>query len=127
VSGIRITNTSMSSAATPHTATAKDEGWEVSWLPGRTLTRNEATTAMVIANIVGSSGVGHSDDRIWPHLDNWAAGLGLSGPDAVMRASEPPGAREAETGQEPEARQSLSAAERIGRVLAPLADREAGS
>ena len=103
MSGIRIIDTSMSSAATPHTATAKGEGWEVSRLPGRTLTRDEATTAMVTANIVGSRGVGHSDDRIWPHLDNWAAELGLSGPNAVVRASEPPSAREAETGQEPEA------------------------
>jgi hypothetical protein len=105
VPGIRITDTSMSSPATPHTAAAaaEGEGWEVSWLPGRALTRNQAITAMVIANIVGGRGVGHCDDPIWPHLDNWAAELGLSGPDAVVRASEPPGAREAETGQEPEA------------------------
>jgi hypothetical protein len=31
----------------------------------------------------GGRGVGLSDDPIWPHLDNWAAELGLSGPDAV--------------------------------------------
>jgi hypothetical protein len=103
VSGIRITNTHMSSPDTPHTATATENGWEVTWLPGRTLDRNQATTAMVIANIVGGQGVGLSDDPIWPHLDNWAAELGLSGPDAVVRASEPPVAREAEASQEPEA------------------------
>jgi hypothetical protein len=103
VSGMRITGTHMSSPATPHTATATGEGWEVSWLPGRTLTRDQAITAMVIANIVGTRGVGLSDDPIWPHLDNWAAELGLSGPDAVVRASEPPGAREAETSHEPDA------------------------
>jgi hypothetical protein len=100
---MRITGTHMSSPATPHTATATGEGWEVSWLPGRTLTRDQAITAMVIANIVGTRGVGLSDDPIWPHLDNWAAELGLSGPDAVVRASEPPGAREAETSHEPDA------------------------
>ena len=93
----------MRSAATRHSATATGEGWEVSWLPGRTLTRNQATTAMVIANLVGGRGVGHSDDPIWPHLDSWASELGLSGPDAVVRASEPPDAREAETSREPEA------------------------
>ena len=89
MSGIRTTETSMSSPATPHTARAAGEGWEVSWLPGRTLTRNQATTAMVIANIVGK-GVGVADDPIWLHLDNWAAELGLSGADAVVRVSEPP-------------------------------------
>jgi hypothetical protein len=90
MSGIRITGTSMTSPATPHTAAATADGWEVSWLPGRTLTRNQATTAMVIANIVGGKGVGLADDPIWPHLDNWAAELGLSGADAVARVSEPP-------------------------------------
>jgi hypothetical protein len=62
----------------------------VSWLPGRALDRNEAITAMVIANVVGDRGVGLADDPIWPHLDSWAAELGLSGADAVVRASEPP-------------------------------------
>jgi hypothetical protein len=80
----------MTSPATPHTATATGDGWQVSWLPGRTLTRNQATTAMVIANIVGGRGVSLSDDPTWPFLDNWAAELGLSGPDAVARVSGPP-------------------------------------
>src|SRR6266566_1909609 len=101
--GIRITDTHMSSPDTPHTATATGECWEVSWLPGRTLDRNQAITALTIADLVGSRGVGLSEDPIWPHLDNWAAELGLSGPDAVVRASEPPGAREPETSQQPEA------------------------
>jgi hypothetical protein len=57
VSGITITDTSMSSPATPHTAAATGGGWTVSWLPGRILTRDQATTAMVIANIVGDKGV----------------------------------------------------------------------
>jgi hypothetical protein len=90
MSGIRITETFMSSPATPHAARAAGEGWEVSWLPGRTLTRNQATTAMVIANVVGDKGVGLADDPIWPHLDGWAGELGLSGADAVARVSEPP-------------------------------------
>jgi hypothetical protein len=103
VSGIRITDTHMTSPNTPHTASATGDGWEVSWLPGRTLDRNQATTAMTIADIVGGRGIGLSDDPIWPFLDNWAAELGLSGSDAVVRASERPGTRQAEASQEPEA------------------------
>jgi hypothetical protein len=90
VSGIKITGTFMSSPATPHTARPSGDGWEVSWLPGQTLTRNEAITAMVIANVVGDRGVGLAEDPIWPHLDGWAGELGLSGADAVVRVSEPP-------------------------------------
>jgi hypothetical protein len=69
---------------------------------GRTLSRDQATTAMVIATMVSGRGVGLSDDPIWPLLDNWAAELGLSGADAVVRASEPPSTREGETSNEPE-------------------------
>ncbi len=103
MSGITITDTSMSSPATPHTATATGGGWTVSWLPGRTLDRNQATTAMTIADIVGTAGVPRADDPIWLFLDGWAAELSLTAPSAVARASEPPGEREAETRQEPEA------------------------
>jgi hypothetical protein len=90
VSGIRITGTSMTSPATSHTARAVGEGWEVSWLPGRNLTRNQAVTAMVIAYTVAGGAIRDSGDQIWPHLDNWAAELGLSGADAITWASEPP-------------------------------------
>jgi len=75
VSGITITDTSMSSPATPHTAAATSGGWTVSWLPGRTLDRNQAITAMTIAVMVGGRGVPRADDAIWLHLDGWAAEL----------------------------------------------------
>ncbi len=90
--GIRITDTHMSSPNTPHTATATatGDGWQVSWLPGRTLDRNQATTAMVIANLVGTNGVPRADDPIWLHLDGWAAELNMTAPSAVMRVSETP-------------------------------------
>jgi hypothetical protein len=45
---------------------------------------------MVIANIVGAKGVDLSKDPVWPHIDNWAAELGLSGANAVTRVSVPP-------------------------------------
>jgi hypothetical protein len=90
VSGIAINDTTMTSPDTPHTATTTGGGWKVSWLPGRTLDRNQATTAMVIASIVGGRGADLSEDPIWPFLESWAAELGLSGPDAVARADGPP-------------------------------------
>jgi hypothetical protein len=103
MSGITITDTTMTSPATPHTATATGGGWKVSWLPGRTLTRNQATTAMVIANIVGGTGVPRADDPTWLFLDGWAAELGLTAPSAVARVSEPPQGRDTEAHLEPEA------------------------
>jgi hypothetical protein len=102
MSGIMITDTTMTSPATPHTATATGGGWQVSWLPGRTLNRNQATTAMVIANLVGDKGVPRADDPVWLFLDGWAAELGLTAPGAVARVSEPPGGRDTEGHPEPE-------------------------
>jgi hypothetical protein len=62
--GITITDTHMSSPDTPHTATVTAGGWEVSWLPGRTLDRNQAITAMTIASTIGGNGVPRADDPI---------------------------------------------------------------
>jgi hypothetical protein len=95
--GITITDTHMSSPDTPHTATVTGGGWEVSWLPGRTLDRNQAITAMTIASTVGPNGVPRADDPIWMHLDGWAAELSLTAPGAVVRVSEPP-ARDGQPG-----------------------------
>ena len=103
MSGITITDTTMASPATPHTATATGGGWEVSWLPGRTLTQNQATTAMAIADMVGGTGVPRADDPIWLFLDGWAAELGLTAPGAVARVSEPPTGRDTEGRLEPKA------------------------
>jgi hypothetical protein len=103
MSGITITDTAMTSPATPHTATATGGGWKVSWLPGRTLDRNQATTAMTIADIVGSTGVPRTEDPIWLFLDGWAAELSLTAPGAVARVSEPPRGRDTEGHLEPEA------------------------
>ena len=45
----------MTSDQTAHTArhTPSRNGWEVSWLPGRTLDRNSAITAMILADLTG--------------------------------------------------------------------------
>jgi hypothetical protein len=104
VGGIKITDTHMSSPDTPHTATATGDGWQVSWLPGRTLDRNQATTAMVIANLVGSTGVPRATDPVWLFLDGWAAELGLTAPSAVAWVSQPPSeGRDTQGHQEPKA------------------------
>ena len=54
---LTINDTTMTSDQTPHTArqAPSRNGWQVSWLPGRTLDRNSAITAMVLA---GQQGLG---------------------------------------------------------------------
>jgi hypothetical protein len=94
----RITDTEMTSDLTRHTATAwpvPDEPtlWSVTWLPGRALIRNQAITAMTIAETVATAdldaefGRSREGSRWWGHLENWASELGISGPYAVAEAS----------------------------------------
>lgn len=87
---ITITDHLMSSPDTPHTAApSAGAGWYVTWLPGRLLTRTLAIAAMTIAAVVGGREL-PSGDQLWPHLEGWAAELGLSAVTAVVWASEPP-------------------------------------
>ncbi len=62
-------------------------GWEVSWLPGQTLNRN---TAITLADLTAGEDLreGH---RLWPHILDWAAELGLTGTEAIAAVSQPPG------------------------------------
>ena len=89
---LTINDTTMTSDQSPHTARLApgcQHIWQVSWLPGEVLDRNSATTAMLLADIAGRGDLpeGH---RLWPHIQGWAAELGLTGPDAIARASQPP-------------------------------------
>jgi hypothetical protein len=61
----------------------------VSWLPGQILDRNTAITAMTLA---GTTADGHIREghRLWPHIQGWAAELGLTGLQAETAASQPP-------------------------------------
>jgi hypothetical protein len=105
---LTITDQVMRSTDTPHTAVPwsdptedhvaglgpEDIGWRVTWLPDRLLTYNEAISAMSIAEWVGQlpadvSPEG-SGETFWVNIDGWAGELGLTGPEAVARASEPP-------------------------------------
>ncbi|WP_143229461.1 hypothetical protein [Actinophytocola xanthii] len=70
-----------------HTAHAVDKHkpygrWRVSWLPGRTVSHNQATTALVLAEHVaaGATGPGH---RHWAHVTSWAGELDLTPAEAV--------------------------------------------
>ena len=88
---LTINDTSMTSDYTAHTAqeTPSRNGWEVSWLPGEVLDRNSVITAMILADIAGKGDL-HEGHRLWPHIQSWAAELGLTGPEALAAASQPP-------------------------------------
>jgi hypothetical protein len=82
-----ITAHLMSSTRTEHWAVPTVAGeeygtWCVSWLPGRELSRNQAITAMTLAEFV-AGGVTSPEHRKWTVMHGWAAELGLTAPDAV--------------------------------------------
>jgi hypothetical protein len=103
---LTINDATMTSDQTAHTARqapGREHLWEVSWLPGRVLDRNSAITAMVLAD---QAGVRDLDERhrLWPHVEGWAAELGLTGTDAVNRVSQPgtPGRHHDREGERPD-------------------------
>jgi hypothetical protein len=101
---LTINDSSMTSDRTAHTArhTPDRNGWEVSWLPGQTLDRNTAITAMVLADTAAEPDL-HESHRLWPHIQSWAQELGLTAPDAIAQAAKPPDGIDHH--QEPAARQ----------------------
>jgi hypothetical protein len=93
---IKISDTEMTSDVTRHTATGTNDGWTVTWLPGRTLTENEAITAMKVAEMVIERAhiLADPSSKLWWHMDGWAAELGVTAPFAVVEASLSPEDRE---------------------------------
>ena len=89
---LTINDTAMTSDQTAHTARHAPErnGWEVSWLPGQTLDRNTAITAMVLADTAAEPDLAEGH-RLWPYVQGWAEELGLTAPEAIARTSQPPG------------------------------------
>ena len=83
---IRITDETMISDTTPRSARAEGDGWSVTWLAGRVLTRNQAITAMVLAETV-AGGVGDRIGKRWLFIEGWANELGITGADAVSKIS----------------------------------------
>jgi hypothetical protein len=81
---IIVTEALMHSTSTRHVARHEGDGaWRVSWLPDRTLTRNEALTARRLAEAI-DSGLERGNQR-WPHIKGWAAELGMSSAAAIIR------------------------------------------
>ena len=89
---LTINDTTMTSDQTLHTARQASSrySWEVSWLPGQTMDRNSAITAMILADIAAEEDL-HEGHHLWPHIQSWATELGLTAPNAIARASQPPG------------------------------------
>ena len=90
---LRITDAKITSPDTEHTATAwpvpgEPARWTVSWLPVRNLTRNEAVTAMMIAEACAAPVERGSAQ--WVHVSGWAVELGLDRETAIRLASAPP-------------------------------------
>ncbi len=89
---LTINDDTMTSDQTPHTARlapGRPHHWEVSWLPGQILDRNTTITAMILADTAARGDL-HQGHRLWPHIQGWAAELGLTGPDAIAQVSQPP-------------------------------------
>lgn len=63
---LRITETSITIDTTTHAARLAPDGWCVSYLPGRTLSRNAAISAMMLAQAT-ARGL-KPGDRLWPHV-----------------------------------------------------------
>jgi hypothetical protein len=100
---LTINDDHISGDHTRHTARpvpGHPHAWEVSWLPGQVLDRNAAVTAMILADVSGSLDL-QPGDRNWPHIEGWAAELGLTAPDALARITQPAGDASAEK-QDPE-------------------------
>jgi hypothetical protein len=73
---IRITAAEMVSDITAHSARCvTPDGWELSWLPGRRFTHNQAVTAMVTAEELHKEP--KPTDRIWWFIESWMGELAL--------------------------------------------------
>jgi hypothetical protein len=101
---LTINDATMTSDQTAHTARlgpGRQHLWEVSWLPCRVMDRNSAVTAMVLADQAGVHDL-NERHRLWPHIEGWAAELGLTGSDGVNRVSRPSAAgQQHDRGSEP--------------------------
>ena len=85
---LTILDCTITSNRTPHAARrAADHArhWEVSWLPGRRLTRNQAITAMALAEVCPAAARGGDWERMRPHIQGWATELGMTAERAATR------------------------------------------
>lgn len=74
----------MTSSVTSHVAAGDDaDGWGVSWAPGQRLDRNQAVSAMTIAELVESGAAEGSKD--WPLVRSFAGELGMTAQEAAAK------------------------------------------
>jgi hypothetical protein len=92
---VKITDTEMTSDLTPHTARFDPDAaavgsgaWIVSWLPQRLLTRNQAITAMTLAEAVAAHPASPGS-QWWPFIQGWAAELGVATQRAIDLSAVP--------------------------------------
>jgi hypothetical protein len=86
---VTLNDTTMTSDQTAHTARqapASQHLREVSWRPGKALDRTSAITAMTLAGHAGEADL-NEQHHLWPFIEGCAAELGLTGSDAINRAS----------------------------------------
>lgn len=89
---IKIREHVMHSELTTHVAVLGPDGWVLSWLPQRRLTRDQATTAMVLAEALVCAT--DREDPVWRHVANWVEELGVtedelpSAPDELGMAAQ---------------------------------------
>ena len=86
---LNIQDDSISGNHTAHTARllpGDQQLWEVSWLPGRSMNRNSAITAMLLADLTGPGDM-HTGHKLWCHIEGWAAELGLTAQDVLAQTS----------------------------------------
>ena len=89
---LTINDRTMTSDRSPHAARlapGTQHHWEVSWLPGRRLTRNEAITAMTLAETCSTTRA-PDPDRRWLFIEGWAEELGITADHAITRISAAP-------------------------------------
>lgn len=87
---LTIGDDGITSDRTAHTARSLADdhhGWEVSWLPGRSMDRNSAITAMALADVTGPGDL-PDDDPLWIHVEGWGAELGLNVADVLTRTAD---------------------------------------
>ncbi|MBT2224450.1 hypothetical protein [Nonomuraea sp. NEAU-A123] len=77
--GLSITDTRMTSDACPNVAELQDRRWTVTGYPGRTFDRNQAITAMLLAEVLTERPF--PEDRIELLATSWRAELGITEAD----------------------------------------------
>ena len=110
---LTITDTTITSDQNPHTARqapGRQHNGKCPGCPARPWTATPPSPRWSWPTLAGQGDL-HEGHRLWPHIQGWAAELGLTGPDAIARASQPP--RGLDPGQERASGQPDSGAGRL--------------